>query len=574
MSSLGSRSWRVRRWFDSQRILVHTETQRAVLVIVAVTVAVLLSGILSGVSSLESVWAEQGHYAELCDNSTVADDPEIMILPDAKCQKQALKLLLLSDIASAITYAVIPLTGILTDWQGARRVFGGVVLLLALGNVIATIPHYWTQFIGTTIMSAMGPCLAFNLLVWAQLTPGWTHWIVAIVTASFPGGSFILGSLRVAFLQNHLGISSFFAIWLFVSIPAIYLFVIWPRGIGKPYAASHPLLMIAYFDIAKKVMHKLHIPVPGEVDTETVVELEHVYSTSIDGSIKRLDAPHSDEDNLALDVEAPAPKYPPHALAAAAEPAVPLESESSDPASPSVEAPEVGLDSVDLQLEPPTPSGIKGYKWLDQLKTLSIALLQIYFLLISVWLSIVASYGSYRLVYWAERTGSTPLQVEQYIYNAKVFLPKIDLINVLSIAVAPVAAIIMKSLGAAGTAIIIHFVATISAVICMVPSFQAQILNYYLFPIIRGLIYPFVMMFLIQTCGRRHLGFIWSITVSGASITDLLRILLVKFWLTHDNAWDVLNGLQIAIIGIAWIWPLYVWLKRDQWEETHPEPLS
>lgn len=571
MSSSGSRVWRVRRWFDSQRILVQTETQRAILVIVAVAVAVFLSGTFSGINSLQSVWAAQGHYAELCTNATSANDPPILILPDAKCQKQALKLLTLSHVASGVTYAMIPITGILTDWQGARRVFGGVVALLAIGNIIAVIPGYWTQFVGTTIMAGMGPCLAFNLLVWAQLVPGWTRWIVALVTASFPGGSFFLGNLRVAYLSGHLGISSFFAIWLLVSIPSIYLFIIWPRGIGKPYAASHPLLMIAYFDTAKAIMQKLHIPIPEDVDADTVVELENVYISN-DGSTKRVDVPPPEDDNVTLDFDAPIPRQPPHALATAASSDP---SSSSDPASPNLDARSIPLDSTDgLQPTPRVQSGIKGFKWLDQLNSFSIVLLQAYFLLVCVWLAVVANLAAYRMVYWARKTGSTPLQVEQYIEDAKIFLPNVELINVVSIGAAPVAAIVMKSIGAAGTAVIVHIVATISAFICLLGSFQAQMLNFFLFPVVRGLMYPFAMMFLIQTCGRRHLGFLWALTVSGASPTDFIRTVLVKYWLSHENAWDVLNGVQLVIIGIGWIWPVYVWLKRDEWEEGHPEPLS
>lgn len=574
MSSSGSRVWRVRRWFDSQRILVQTETQRAILVIVAVAVAVFLSGTFSGINSLQSVWAEQGHYVELCDNTTASTDPPIMVLPDAKCQKQALELLLLSHVASGVTYAMIPITGILTDWQGARRVFGGVVLLLALGNVIAVIPGYWTQFIGTTIMAAMGPCLAFNLLVWAQLVPGWTRWIVALVTASFPGGSFFLGTLRIANISGHLGISSFFAIWLLVSIPSIYLFIIWPRGIGKPYAASHPLLMLAYFDTAKAIMQKLHIPIPDDVDAEAIVELENVYISN-DGSTKRVEDPPPEDDNVTLDFDAPIPKQRPHALASPSSPVEPTSS-SPDPSNPvAADARVVMLESSDgLQPTPRLQSGIKGFKWLDQLNSFSIVLLQAYFLLVCVWLAIVANLGAYRMVYWARKTGTTPLQVEEYIHDAKMFLPNIELINVVSIGAAPVAAIVMKSIGAAGTAVIVHIVATISAFICLLGSFQAQTLNFFLFPVVRGLMYPFAMMFLIQTCGRRHLGFLWALTVSGASPTDFIRTVLVKYWLSYDNAWDVLNGVQLVIIGIGWIWPVYVWLKRDEWEEGHPEPLS
>ena len=86
--------------------------------------------------------------------------------------------------------------------------------------------------------------------------------------------------------------------------------------------------------------------------------------------------------------------------------------------------------------------------------------------------------------------------------------------------------------------------------------------------------YPFAMMFLIQTCGRRHLGLLWAMTISGASPTDFIRTFLIKFWLYRSNSWDVLNGVQLIIIAIAWVWPVYVWIKRESWQEEHPEPLS
>lgn len=566
MSSSGSLTWKVRRWFDSKRILVQSDTERAILVIVAITVAVFLSGTYSGITSLESVWADQGHYADRCNNVTSASDPPILILPDAKCQAQALKLLLLSHAASTVTYIAIPITGILTDWQGARRVFGGVLVLLTIGNLIAIIPGYWTQFVGTTIMSAMGPCLAFNLLVWAQLVPGWTRWVVAIITAAFPGGSFFLGNLRAAIMSGHFSISTFFALWLIVTIPSLYLFIIWPRGIGKPYAASHPLLMLAYFDIVKKIMQMLHIPIPEDVDAETVVELENVY-TSDDGSTKRAETPTPEDDTVRLDFDAP------HRTASVNSMDTPT-SESPAPASMG-DNHVIPLDTSDgLQPTPRPKAGIKAFKWLDQLNSFSIVLLQAYFLVVCVWLALVANLGAYRMAYWARKTGGTTEGIAQNVHEAKMFLSLLDIIGVVSIGAAPIAAIVMKSVGAAGTAIIVHTVATIAALLCLSSSFGVQLLNFFLFPVIRGLMYPFAMMFLIQTCGRRHLGLLWALTVSGASPTDFIRTILVKYWLSHTEAWDVLNGVQLVLIAIGWIWPVYVWINRGEWEEGHPEPLS
>lgn len=547
------------------------------MVIVAIISAVFLSGTFMGINSLESVWARQGHYVELCNNATSANDPPLLILPDATCQNQALKLLTLSHVASGVTYAMIPLTGILTDWQGARRVFAGVVLLLLIGNLIAIIPNYWTQFIGTTIMSGMGPCLAFNLLVWAQLVPGWTRWIVAIVTASFPGGSFFLGNLRFAYLTGHFSISSFFAIWLLVSVPSLYLFIIWPRGIGKPYAASHPLLMLAYFDFARSIMNKLGISIPPDVDATTVVELENVY-TSDDGTTKRAESPAPEEDNVTLDFEEPPLRI---AGERSIPRVVPVEDVNIDPTStttvsPSTDAVVVTLDPTDgLQPTPRfTATGIRGFKWLDQLNSFSIILLQGYFLVVCVWLALVANLGTYRLAYWAQKTGGTPEGIDAHLAEAQFFLPHLDVIGVVSILTAPVAAIIMKSVGAAGSAILTHIVATISAMLCLSNSFDVQIFNFYLFPVIRGLMYPFAMMFLIQTCGRRHLGLLWALTVSGAGPTDFIRTFLVRYWLNNTSAWDVLNGVQLVLIIVGWIWPIYVWVKREEWEEGHPEPLS
>lgn len=578
MSSSTSALWTVRRWFDSRRILVTTEGQRVVLMLVAIATAVFLSGTFMGINSLQSVWAKQGHYLELCNGTATTPDPPILVLPDAQCQKQAMKLLTLSHVASGVTYAMIPITGILTDWQGARRVYGGVVLLLLIGNLIAIFPNYWTQFIGTTIMAGMGPCLAFNLLVWAQLVPGWTHWIVAIVTAAFPGGSFFLGTLRLAFLQGHFSISAFFALWLIASIPACYLFIIWPRGVGKPYAASHPLLMLAYFDIVKAIMIKIGIPIPDEVDVDHMVELEDIYTSDENPSSRpsspsqqaaSLGADDNEEqtpsDNVMIDLDASpesynrttiepkisvAPVLTPVSTTAPAELAVALDSESR----PKVD--------------------IKRIKWMDQLNSGSIVLLQAYFLVVCVWLAIVANLGAYRMAYWAKKTGGSASGIAYNMSRAKTFLPYLEIINIVSIFAAPIAAITIKSVGAAGGAIMTQIIVTLSAMLCLSTSFDVQILNYYLFPVVRGLLYPFAMMFLIQTCGRRHLGLLWAMTISGASPTDFIRTFLIKWWLSRYEAWDVLNGVQLAIACIGWIWPVYAWVNRASWEESHPEPLS
>jgi hypothetical protein len=564
-----------------------------VLVVVAIVAAVFLSGTFMGINSLQSVWAKQGHYEYLCDTPSSMPEPPILVLPDAKCLKQAMKLLMLSHVASGVTYAMIPITGILTDWQGARRVFGGVILLLVLGNLIAIIPTYWTQFIGTTIMAGMGPCLAFNLLVWAQLVPGWTRWIVSIVTASFPGGSFFLGLLRVAVLQGRFSISGFFALWLLVSLPTLYLFLIWPRGIGKPYAASHPLLMLAYFTIARKIMEFLHIPIPDEADHNTVVELEEIYSNQpqTEGANPGdADSNQNDEEQVKLDFDAASTSFngtstghtshntstssyiteSPSSGTKKTSPNGDIESTTSAGVVPDQM---VALDSAN-GIDAPKVEKIREHKWLDQLNSASIVLIQGYFLLVCVWLAVVSNLGAFRMTYWAQKTGGTQAGIDAHIDEAKAFLPHLETINIVSIFVAPVAAVTMKTIGVAGLSLITHIIATISALLCLSNSFDVQILNFYLFPVVRGLIYPFAMMFLIQTCGRRHLGLLWALTISGASPTDFIRTFLIKFWLYRSNAWDVLNGIQLIIIAIAWIWPVYVWIKRETWEEEHSEPLS
>jgi hypothetical protein len=318
--------------------------------------------------------------------------------------------------------------------------------------------------------------------------------------------------------------------------------------------------MLAYFNVFKWIFRKLNIKLPEDADHATMVELEEVYS---DKSTSPSPPPQDDEVQVQLDDDLQIPS------AGVVEPT---------PAADGVKAPLPDTAVIPLESVKDIESAeakIKEFIWFDQLNSISIVLLQAYFLLISVWLALVSTLGGYRMTYWAQKTGGSDAAiVSANLAQAKSFLPHLDIINVVSVLAAPAAAIAMKSVGVAGLGLIVHIVATISAILCLVSNFQVQILNFWLFPVVRGLLYPFSLMFLVQTCGRRHLGFLWALTMGGAGPTDFIRTFLIKFWLSHSNAWDVLNGAQIIIIAIAWAWPVYIWVKRESWVEEHPEPLS
>jgi hypothetical protein len=589
MSGGSGKGFRVRRWFNSQRAEANSEKKRVILVVVAVLASMFLGGTFMGIASLQSVWVKQGRYLSLCENVTASEEPPIQVLPDATCKKQASKISAIYHFATGATFGAISNSGLLTDWLGARRIYGVTLSLLILGNIIASVPGYWTQFIGTVLMSAMGPCVAFTLLVWAQLTPHATHWVVALITAAFPGGSYILALLRLAVLRGALSISSFYALWLCASLPALYLFVIWPKGVGKPYAAAHPLLMLSQVEFLKNIMQKLHIPIPEDTNTSTMVELEERYTLkSHDAKKTDIESINeaADEEQVELDFDAmPSPseysrtqdglkKSAENGSSAtkaqeAAKEAKILEIEVKSSSEPSVALDtENGISDLGKELQ------LKEVKWVAQIMAPSIALIQVYFLLVSVWLAVVSNQGSSRLTYWARKTSSDQTVIDARIAQAKAFLPNVDFINALTIAVSPAAALILHTVGITGLSIITHVIVTISALLCLIPSFSVQILNYYLFAAVRGLMYPFAMMFLIQVCGRRHLGLLWGMTVGGAGPTEIIGTLLNKYWLFRPNAWDVLNGVQMVPVMIAWILPIYIWVRQEKLEDTHPEPLA
>jgi hypothetical protein len=555
MSWIGNKWWSFRKWLDDRRVHQPKEGERVVLLLVAMAVAIFWSGTFMGIASLQNVWAMEKVYIKECANINPSRQPAINVLLDAKCEKQAVKLLLLSSVISGVTYAFFCFAGIFTDWLGARRVFGVVVLLLIIGNLIAIIPGYTPQFIGTVVISAAAPSLAFTLIMWAQLYPKWTRWAVSIMASAIPAGSVFLGTIRAAYLHAHFSVSGYFALWLIVSIPTITLFIIWPRGIGKPYAAAHPLLMLAHFQVLKRLFQKWGWQLPEDPNPNNLVELEEAYANKEVSLLAKA---------LEEDIE-------------------PISNEESDNApSEEPEAP-VSVPSNDKNessrdIEQQIKVKLRESNWVTQLSAGTIVCLQLYFLAISGWIAILSALGNYRLSYWAEKIGGEDeYRVSSDIAYAKSFLVHLDLINGISIFFGPIAALAMRSIGIPGLAVIIHILVTATAALAMVHNWMAQILTFILFPIIRGLLYPFILMLLIQTCGRKHLGLIWGITISGEGATDFMRTLFIQWskWIYDDKVWPILNIFQLVVVCVLWVWPIFVWIKYFRtWREKQHDTLT